>query len=382
MARRKNGPKKFNKNSAVISSLKRSFSRSPIVKEMLDDVRSEEVWYKKDGTPAAKPRVLFECKKCGSKEMRKNVQCDHVFPVVPVEIPSKHMSLAMMCHRLFVGKDKLQILCKPCHSKKSKKENDLRKEWRKKEKHIVYVTQNMVNMKMYVGVHSCVDLDDGYLGSGTLLKKAIKKYGEENFTREVLYVFSNKKDAYKKEAEIVQEFIVESEEFYNLTKGGRCLDMNWDIREKISQSRKGKTTGKDNPMYGKTHSEEVRKKIADREYATGKDHFAAKKIICVETKEVFNSITEAGIAHITRAIKNGTSAGGYHWEYLENYNENKKYKKIKHAKRKVLCIDNNKIFDTLIEAARSVGKKSGSKIGDVCRGKRKTAYGLKWRFVE
>lgn len=382
MPRRKKKAKKYNQNSAVISALKRSFSRSPIVKEMLDDVRYEKVWYKKDGSPAARPRVLFECAECGSREMRKNVQCDHVFPVVPVEIPSKHMSLAMICHRLFVGKDKLQILCKPCHKKKSQEENAQRREWRKKEKHIVYITLNMINMKMYVGVHSCVDLDDGYLGSGTLLKKAIKKYGEENFRREVLYVFDNKEEAYQKESEIVQDFIVESEEFYNLTKGGRCLGMNWDIREKISNSKKGNVSGKDNPMYGKNHSKEVREKIADREYKTGGDHVKSRKVICIETKEVFNSISEAGAEHISRAIKNGTSAGGYHWEYLENYDENKKYKDVKKAKRKVLCIETGEVFTTLKEAAVKCGANHGGKIGDVCRGKRKKAHGYTWKYID
>lgn len=316
--------KKYNQNSTIISSLKRSFSRSPIVQEMLDDVRTEEVWYKKDGTPAKKPRVLFECAECKNKEMRKNVQCDHVEPVVPVEIPSKHMSLAIICHRLFVGKEGLQILCKSCHKEKSKKENEQRRQWRKKEKHIVYITLNMINMKMYVGVHSCVDLDDGYLGSGTLLKKAIKKYGKENFRREILYVFDNKQDAYSKEAEIVKEFIVDSEEFYNLTKGGRCLSMTWDIREKISQSKKGQNIGDKNPMYGKVHTEESKKKMSNRKYSTGKENVKSKKVRCVETGEIFDSTKEAGA---------------------------------------------------------SLGK-NGNSISRVCRGERKTAFGYKWEFVE
>ena len=130
--------KKYNQTSAILSALKRSFSRSPIVREKMNEVRSEEIWYKKDGTPAKKPRVLYTCAKCGNKYMSKNIQCDHIDPVVPLEIPAKHMSLGIICQRLFVEKEQLQILCRKCHKEKSKKENEIRREWKKKEKHLVY----------------------------------------------------------------------------------------------------------------------------------------------------------------------------------------------------------------------------------------------------
>jgi hypothetical protein len=42
---------------------------------------------------------------------------------------------------------------------------------------LVYKTVNNISNKIYVGVHSTEDLDDGYLGSGLLLNRAIKKNG-------------------------------------------------------------------------------------------------------------------------------------------------------------------------------------------------------------
>ena len=81
----------------------------------------------------------------------------------------------------------------------------------------VYKTTNKINGKYYIGKHKTDNLNDGYLGSGKLLKRAISKYGIENFTKEILHVFDNEQDMNLKEAELV----VVSEETYNLCEGGK-----------------------------------------------------------------------------------------------------------------------------------------------------------------
>ena len=81
----------------------------------------------------------------------------------------------------------------------------------------IYKTTNLINNKFYIGKHQTTNLDDGYLGSGKLLNHAIKKYGVENFVKEILHIFDNEKDMNHAEKDLV----VLSEQSYNLVEGGQ-----------------------------------------------------------------------------------------------------------------------------------------------------------------
>jgi hypothetical protein len=84
----------------------------------------------------------------------------------------------------------------------------------------IYRTTNQVNGKVYIGKHQTHDINDKYLGSGKLLKQAIKKYGVENFTKEILYTFDNEDDMNAKERKLVTEDFVLQKNNYNLCVGG------------------------------------------------------------------------------------------------------------------------------------------------------------------
>ena len=89
-----------------------------------------------------------------------------------------------------------------------------------KKHYIIYKTINKINKKIYVGKHETDNLDDGYLGSGKYLWNASKKYGRENFEREILFEYKTSEEMNQKEAEIVDEEFVKRENTYNLKLGG------------------------------------------------------------------------------------------------------------------------------------------------------------------
>lgn len=85
----------------------------------------------------------------------------------------------------------------------------------------VYKTTNKLNGKSYVGKHITDNPNDNYLGSGSILRRAIKRYGVESFLKEVLFVFDNEQEMNDKEAEIVTESWCLSDDTYNVCDGGR-----------------------------------------------------------------------------------------------------------------------------------------------------------------
>ena len=108
----------------------------------------------------------------------------------------------------------------------------------------IYKVTNKINKKIYIGKHQTKNLDDDYLGSGKAIKSAISKYGIENFSKEIIFVFDNEAEMNAKEAELVtKEFVLENTN-YNLCPGGKggfgyLNNEYWDKEKRTSLGKNG-----------------------------------------------------------------------------------------------------------------------------------------------
>ena len=85
---------------------------------------------------------------------------------------------------------------------------------------IIYKTTNLINNKFYIG-KSARGIDDAYLGSGMLLKKAIKKYGKSNFKKELLEEVTDEKLLDEREKYWIKFLDSTNKKIgYNITEGG------------------------------------------------------------------------------------------------------------------------------------------------------------------
>lgn len=85
----------------------------------------------------------------------------------------------------------------------------------------IYITENLVNNKKYIGLHKSAEFDRKYIGSGVLLRKAINKYGIENFNCKVLQWCYSQEELNNQEKYWISYFNAkDSDKFYNVAEGG------------------------------------------------------------------------------------------------------------------------------------------------------------------
>ena len=190
--------------------------------------------------------------------------------------------------------------------------------------------------------------------------RAILKYGWENIEHEIVENGLTKQQACDLEIDLIAEYdATDPRNGYNNSIGGECGSLgvhpsaetrlkiseslnraylNPELRQKLSEAKKGKRPSYECIMKsveahrGKPLSDETRKKMSEaRKGKKASEHVilamteaTSKKVLCVETGEVYKSISEAGrqLGISFKAISNvcrgkAKTSGGYHWEYAE-----------------------------------------------------------------
>lgn len=187
-----------------------------------------------------------------------------------------------------------------------------------KKQYFVYLTTNKINNKKYVGKHYGF-INDGYLGSGILFKEAVQKYGKNNFTRQILEFCLDSKDLNEAEKRWIKFFhAVENENFYNIELGGQGGQNYQTLKQwYLDNPEKGKEIYLNNAIRvnkWKQKHPEIIKKATDAMQA-GYQKWRQKHpeqykekiqktietqgicVKCVETGEIFHSISEAARAY-------------------------------------------------------------------------------------
>lgn len=103
----------------------------------------------------------------------------------------------------------------------------------------VYRWKNTINGKMYLGSHKGT-VDDGYVGSGKIFERAVKKYGIESFVREILEDNIAEDLVYTREQYYLDEVdAANSREYYNVSPhaggGFDHINKNKELKERCNK---------------------------------------------------------------------------------------------------------------------------------------------------
>lgn len=116
--------------------------------------------------------------------------------------------------------------------------------------YFIYETTNLINGKKYRGYHTTNNVDDSYFGSGNAIKKALDKYGKENFKREILEMCNSAEEVIEREKFYVDDEWFKRRDTYNLQKGGRFPRLTEEAKAKIGKTVSEKYNNGEIKVFG------------------------------------------------------------------------------------------------------------------------------------
>lgn len=262
------------------------------------------------------------------------------------------------------------------------------------KEYLIYKATNLKNKKCYIGRTSSKLKDritwhySNARHGNYLFAKALMKYNRNDFEWNIIDIAKNKEESFILESKYIKEFNA-MEHGYNEKEGDR---VPWNRGKVMNEEYCENLKGKNNPMYGKTHTKEVRKKLSKRmqEVQLGQNNPMARKVYCIELDKTWNTVKECAnelrlnkdsISHCCRG-KHKT-CGGMRFEYADNkertINGNMNGDNNPNAKS-VYCMELDRKWETIKECAEDIGV-SPTAISKVCRGLSKTSKGMHFKYI-
>lgn len=225
-------------------------------------------------------------------------------------------------------------------------------------KYCVYCHTNKINGKKYIGITSQKPtkrwgVDGKKYHDCPKFYNAIQKYGWDNFYHDILFTNLSKNEACEKEVELIELYNTNDKNCgYNITSGGDCPSIADETKEKIRKIKIGHRT-----------SEETKRKMSIAKL--GENHPRARKIICINTFETYDTATQASIEtgvndnNILSCCKGKLKSAGKMpngepiiWKYYDEYNNNEVYTYCNGVSKTIICLETYEIFYSQIDACK------------------------------
>jgi len=249
----------------------------------------------------------------------------------------------------------------------------------------IYITNNITNMKKYIGQRKFDNYGGrvfwkNYLGSGSILKKALKKHGRNSFSRKIIAIAYSKEELNELEIYYIKiNDAVISDNYYNISLGGSSTFAG--MRHSEESKRKIGRKGVDSPNYGKHPSDETRDKL--RKISKEKRHSEETKQKLKVINKGENNPNYGKHASLETKLKMSNVHKNISDEIRKKISEGN----IKRA-RKIICKTTKMIFNCMKEAGDYYNCDSNG-ISKCCRGKinysgkhRITGEKLIWSYLD
>lgn len=237
------------------------------------------------------------------------------------------------------------------------------------KEYTVYRHTNMANGKVYIGITSTdITRRSGSNGKNykknTLFYRAIQKYGWDAFSHEVLFSGLSLEDAAKHEVDLIDVYHSNDPRFgYNISTGGEGGNSGVSCSEEERERRRKLMTGENNPCYGR---------YGENHPAFGRKHSDESKL-AVSAALSGRTFSDETLKRMSDARKSMGS-----WVGVDNPMSGKTYGDAPHA-RKIVCVETGEMFDSVKRAAEFANVFATSIVA-TCKGRQKTCGGYHWKY--